>query len=67
MENLFDQPLTDEAKRAIIAVGFAALLKAYGKPIEIPDTWADALPDHFDVVFEDTDTGRTFSYQEIQK
>jgi hypothetical protein len=47
-----------EAKRSAIA--FAALITAYGKPIHIEKSLVDALPDHFELVSEDTKTGRIY-------
>lgn len=47
-----------EAKRSAIA--FAALITAYGKPIHIGKAMVDALPDHFELVSQDTETGRTY-------
>jgi len=47
-----------EAKRSAIA--FAALITAYGRPLHVGKAMVDALPNHFELVSEATETGRTY-------
>jgi hypothetical protein len=47
-----------QAKRSAIA--FAALITAHGKPIHIGKAMVDALPDHFELVSEETEAGRIY-------
>lgn len=57
--NLFTEE--DEDKQTKIAcIAFAALIKAFGNPIEISDAEIDALPDTFRLSFVDIEGGRQF-------